>query len=77
MEQCISTTDLQLLWNGSKAECFHSSHGVRQEDPLSLYLFVICIEKLAHMIQERMEGGRWGVLYDLDIVIIIILLLYY
>ncbi|KAK4265131.1 hypothetical protein QN277_026221 [Acacia crassicarpa] len=59
VEQCVSTASLQLLWNGNTVEVFNTSRGVRQGDPLSPYLFVICIEKLAHMIQERMATREW------------------
>lgn len=38
---------------------FQPSRGVRQGDLLSPYLFVICMEKLAHMIQAAMNDGNW------------------
>lgn len=43
---CISTSRMRVLWNGEALEEFHPSRGIRQGDPLSLYLFVLCIEKL-------------------------------
>ncbi|KAK4258441.1 hypothetical protein QN277_004892 [Acacia crassicarpa] len=57
--QCVSTPSMQLLWNGDKAEEFRPSRGVRQGDPLSPYLFVICMEKLAHLIQAAIHEGTW------------------
>lgn len=42
---CISTSQMRVLWNGEALEEFHLSRGIRQGDPLSLYLFVLCIEK--------------------------------
>ncbi|CAA0816650.1 Unknown protein [Striga hermonthica] len=44
---------MQILWNGAPSESFHPSRGVRQGDPISLYLFVLCIERLAHSIQSE------------------------
>ncbi|KAK4267368.1 hypothetical protein QN277_024155 [Acacia crassicarpa] len=59
IKHCISSSNMQLLWNGNKAESFHPTRGVRQGDPLSPYLFVICMEKLAHLIQEATHNGHW------------------
>ncbi|XP_028773622.1 uncharacterized protein LOC114730681 [Neltuma alba] len=59
ISSCVSTADFQLLWNGDKAKNFSSSRGVRQGDPISPYLFVICMEKLAHIIQEEIEDNHW------------------
>ncbi|KAK4258548.1 hypothetical protein QN277_004989 [Acacia crassicarpa] len=59
IEQCISSPTMQLLWNGDKAEVFIPSRGVRQGDPLSPYLFVICMEKLAHLIQSEIDNKKW------------------
>ena len=59
VEACISSSSMQLLWNGSKSDVFNSSRGIRQGDPLSPYLFVLCVEKLAHLIQRQVDLGRW------------------
>ena len=56
---CISSPSMQILWNGSKSEQFNPTRGLRQGDPISPYLFVICMEKLAHLIQEQMNNGSW------------------
>lgn len=36
---CTSHVSLSILLNGERLEEFHPSRGVRQGDPLSLYLF--------------------------------------
>lgn len=59
ISNCISTPSMQLLWNGELSGKFSPSRGVRQGDPLSPYLFVICMERLAHMIQERVAKKLW------------------
>ncbi|KAK4270478.1 hypothetical protein QN277_023510 [Acacia crassicarpa] len=56
---CVSTPTMQLLWNGERAGSFTPTRGVRQGDPLSPYLFVICMERLAHLIQESIGKGAW------------------
>jgi len=47
------------MWNGEKTDTFYPSRGIRQEDPLSPYLFVICMDKLSHMIANQVEAGYW------------------
>ena len=59
IHECVSSPTLQLLWNGDLSEIFESGRGVRQGDPLSPYLFVICMEKLAHLIKERVDNRGW------------------
>ena len=59
IQECISSPSMQLLWNGSKSNVFNPSRGIRQGDPLSPFLFVICMEKLAHLIQSNISSGNW------------------
>ena len=33
--------------------------GLRQEDPISLYFFVLCIEKFSLYINQLVESGQW------------------
>lgn len=50
---------MELLLDGSKAGNFTPTKGIRQGDPLSPYLFVICMELLSHIIPTEVDVGRW------------------
>ncbi|CAA7019727.1 unnamed protein product [Microthlaspi erraticum] len=50
--RCVSGPVMNLLWNGEKTEAFTPLRGLRQGDPISPYLFVLCMERLCHMIES-------------------------
>ena len=49
----ISPLTLNVLWNGFKLGDFIPSQGTWQGDPISLYLFVLWMDKLSHIILEE------------------------
>nr|KYP44263.1 hypothetical protein KK1_034276 [Cajanus cajan] len=55
----ITSNSIFVLWNGSRAPAFFHMRGLRQGDPLSPYLFVLCTERLGVMIVSEVEKGRW------------------
>ncbi|PNX59423.1 ribonuclease H, partial [Trifolium pratense] len=56
---CVTSSNLSLLWNGNKMPSFKPSHGLRQGDPLSPYLFILCMEKLSIAINDAVQHGAW------------------
>lgn len=55
----VISVQTNVKWNGSRAEYFSPHQGIRQGDPMSPYLFVMCIDKLSHLILEKVEEGQW------------------
>lgn len=57
--QCVSGPSMNLLWNGERTKPFKPLRGLRQGDPLSPYLFVLCMERLCHLIEKSVEEKKW------------------
>lgn len=57
--QCVAGPSMSLLWNGEKMESFKPLRGLRQGDPLSPYLFVLCMERLCHLIDNSIAEKKW------------------
>lgn len=56
---CITSVSMRILWNGELTESFSLSRGIRQGDPLSPYIFMLCIECLSHGINQAVREGKW------------------
>ncbi|KAG8386867.1 hypothetical protein BUALT_Bualt03G0193600 [Buddleja alternifolia] len=57
--ECVSSSCPRILWNGEPLKHIHPTCDLRQGDPLSPYLFVLCMERLAYMIEEETGNGGW------------------
>ena len=57
IHQCISTVKFTLLLNGSKISTILPSRGLRQGDPLSPYLFILCVDVVARLINREVARG--------------------
>lgn len=56
---CLTSAKLRILWNGEPLDAFQPTRGIRQGDPLSPYLYVICMERLSHLIEREVQLGSW------------------
>ena len=54
--ECITTTSFTIAINGSFEGFFKGGSGIRQGDPLSPYIFVICMEVLSCMLNRLNPG---------------------
>ncbi|GLT29230.1 hypothetical protein SLA2020_041090 [Shorea laevis] len=55
----VSSLQLSVLWNGEQLPPFNPQRGLQQGDPLSPYLFIMCMEKLSHKIQSKVHSKTW------------------
>lgn len=56
---CVSKASSTILVNGTKTDTFLHSRSLRQGDPMSPYLFNICLKALTQLIHKENEGGNW------------------
>ena len=57
---CVSSSSISILVNGRALELFYPSRGIRQGDPLSPYLFILCMEVLGALIEEKCKAKLWN-----------------
>lgn len=55
--QCVETVSYNFFLNGQEAGSVTPSRGLRQGDPISPYLFIICSEGLTSLLQDAEERG--------------------
>ena len=59
---CVTISYFSILINGTTYGNISPSRGLRQRDPLSPYLFLLCIEGFTSLLQKaKMEGRIKGV----------------
>ena len=55
--QCVSTVTYNILINGAPIENIKPTRGIKQGDPLSIYLFILCANILSCMLLDIENKG--------------------
>ena len=55
---CVSTPSFSILVNGRAYGMIHPSRGIRQGDPLSPYLFLLCAKGFTTLLDQAESEGR-------------------
>ena len=58
MMECMTTVSYSVLINGEPSDIIHPSWGIKQGDPLSPYLFLICTKGLHDLINQASTSGH-------------------
>ena len=56
----ISTVSTSILFNGGMLVPIKPSRGIKQGDPLSPYIFILCMEFLGQLIDKKCSEKLWN-----------------
>lgn len=56
---CISSVSTTILFNGGTMDPIIPSRGIRQGDPLSPYIFILCMDWLGQLIEGKCAEKLW------------------
>lgn len=57
--KCVTAPSMQVIWNGAPLPPFTPGRGIRQGDPLSPYIYVLCMERLSQSINQAVSEKQW------------------
>lgn len=52
----VSSVEANMNLNDARNSFFLPQRGIRQGDPISPYLFVLCMDKLSHFIEQEVRS---------------------
>ena len=50
---CVLTVSISIMVNGEALDPIYPSKGIRQKDPLSPYLFILCMDFFGQLITVK------------------------
>lgn len=56
---CVSAVSTSILFNGEALDPILPSRVIRQGDSLSPYLFILCMDYLGQLIEEKCSAKTW------------------
>lgn len=59
MMDCISSVSHTIIFNGGLTQPFSPHCGIRQGDPISPFIFILCMEILSKIIQREVDSLNW------------------
>lgn len=59
INQCVTTVQFWIHFNGVPSVLFSPYRNIRDGDPLSLYLFILCVVRFSCLINHAVKQGVW------------------
>ena len=59
MMSCVSIVSTSIVVNGGALDQILPLRGLKQGDPISLYIFILCMDFLGQLIEEKCSVNRW------------------
>lgn len=56
---CVTKGSTSIIWNGETLNAFKPTRGLKQGDSLSPRIFVLCLEYLSTIINEKVNAKYW------------------
>lgn len=55
----ITSLETNIKWNGVRSNFFRPRWGILQGDPISHNMFMLCVDKLSHIISNAVDREEW------------------